>query len=74
MSQVRTKSWQVRLPKDENDQVDRLAAKRAMSKNDLVRQGLRLLVVVDGLTTGERLLIERRGKGQRREAVEVWLV
>jgi len=67
----RTKPWQLRLAAEEDADVEKLAARRMMSKNDVVRHALRLLVRLQQESeAGSRLLIDRSGEDQ----VEVWLL
>lgn len=62
--------WQLRLEPDEDDRAQKLADRRRVSKNDLVRTALRLFLRIETeVEAGARLLIERPGKGR---AVEVW--
>jgi hypothetical protein len=68
-----TTKWQVRLAPDEDAAADRLAAKHTVSKNDVIRRGLRLLAMVEKLAEdGTIILVQRRGR--KETAVEVWLV
>jgi hypothetical protein len=70
-----TKAWQVRLAPAEDADADRLAAKHTVSKNDVLRRGLRLLALVEkAAADGGRLLLQRRGRNQKPETVEVWLL
>ncbi len=70
-----TKAWQVRLSPKEDEAASQLASKHAISKNDVVRRGVRLLAFVEGLSEdGHRLLVHRRGRNQEDEAIEVWLI
>lgn len=69
----RPASWQLRLPGKEDVRVGELARERAISKNDVVRYALRLLLRLENETeAGARLLVERSDGG--REPVEVWLL
>lgn len=73
VSKPATSKWQLRLAPDEDEAADRLAAKHTVSKNDVIRRGLRLLAMIEGLAEdGQILLVQRRGR--KRKAVEVWLV
>jgi hypothetical protein len=73
VSKPTTSKWQLRLAPDEDEAADKLAAKHTVSKNDVIRRGLRLLAMIEGLAEdGQILLVQRRGRKQR--AVEVWLV
>ncbi|MFO0672652.1 MAG: hypothetical protein U0235_24075 [Polyangiaceae bacterium] len=73
MSKAQTTKWQLRLAVDEDQTADELAAKHGVSKNDVIRRGLRLLAMVEKLAEdGQILLVQRRGRKER--AVEVWLV
>lgn len=75
MDKPPTKSWQVRLPAGEDALVEQLAEKHAASKNDVVRRGLRLLALVDGvINEGGKLLIRRPKHDQDAETIEVWLI
>lgn len=65
--------WQVRLAPSEDEAATRLAEERMLSKNDVVRRALSLLLRLEEETrAGGRLLVERPGTG--RELVEVWLL
>ena len=67
------RKWQLRLSPQEDAEADRFARRRMVSKNDLVRYALRLLMRLERESeAGGRLLIERPGTG--REPVEVWLL
>jgi hypothetical protein len=60
---------------EEDKIVDRLAAKHGASKNDVVRKALRLLAKIEKLSDeGDRLIVERRGRNDDREALEVWVL
>ena len=52
---------------------DDLAAKHTVSKNDVIRRGLRLLAIVDKLAEDGRILLVQR-RGRKEKAVEVWLI
>jgi len=68
-----TTKWQLRLAPDEDEAADELAAKHTVSKNDVIRRGLRLLAMVEKLAEdGQILLVQRRGRKEK--AVEVWLI
>lgn len=69
----RAKPWQLRLASEEDEAVTRLAKRRTVSKNDIVRYALRLLMRLETETeAGGRLLVER--PGARKEPVELWLI
>jgi hypothetical protein len=65
--------WQLRLAPDEDNEADKLAQRRMMSKNDVLRHALRLLARLERETAaGARLLIDRNDAS--REQVEVWMI
>lgn len=65
--------WQLRLAPAEDNEADRLARQRNVSKNDVLRHALRLLLrFEEERKGGSRLLLER--SGARRELAELWLV
>ena len=65
-------AWQLRLAPDENRQAQKLANRRHMSRNDILRHALRLLVRLEEQTQGgARILLERPGEDK---AVEVWVL
>jgi hypothetical protein len=67
--------WQLRLAPDEDDATAKLAGTRVVSKNDVVRSALRLLLrVEEERARGSRLLIERATGDGQREVVEVWIL
>lgn len=67
------RAWQLRLTAKEDGEAERLAKQRMISKNDVVRHALHLLLRLElETTTGGRVLLERAGG--TREAVEVWVV
>jgi ferric-dicitrate binding protein FerR (iron transport regulator) len=67
------KLWQLRLSSSEDADVDRTAAERMLSKNDVVRRALHLLFRLEReVGAGGRLLIERPGSDGK--DVEVWLL
>jgi hypothetical protein len=68
-----TTKWQLRLAPDEDQAADKLAAKHTVSKNDVIRRGLRLLAMVENLAEGGRILLVQR-RGRKEKAVELWLV
>lgn len=72
MSQAKPSAkWQLRLPPGEDQEVEKLAAQRGVSKNDIVRHALRLLLRIEQEThTGGRLMVKRSDK--RHEVVEIW--
>lgn len=73
MSKALTTKWQLRLAPDEDETAARLATKHTVSKNDVIRRGLRLLALVEKLAEdGQILLVQRRGRKEK--AVEVWLI
>jgi hypothetical protein len=67
-------AFQLRLAPDEDKGAARVAEDRKISKNDVLRRALSLMLKIEKETrTGGRLLIERPGpKGL--ESVEVWLL
>lgn len=68
-----TRPWQVRLAPAEDQAAAKLAEERMISKNDVVRHALNLLLRLESeARSGGRLLIER--PDARRETVEVWLL
>ena len=70
-----SRAWQLRLTREDDKTVDRLAAKHGASKNDVIRKALRLLAKIEKLNDdGDRLIVERRGRSDDREAVEVWVL
>ena len=73
VSKAATKTWQVRRAENENSMADDLAAKHTVSKNDVIRRGLRLLAIVDKLAEDGRILLVQR-RGRKEKAVEVWLI
>jgi len=67
------RQFQLRLPRSEDEEVQWLADRQKISKNDIVRRALRLLARLERETQGgARLILERPGTA--REAVEVWLL
>ncbi len=71
-SEKPTRPWQVRLAPEEDEAAARLAEERMISKNDVVRRALSLMLRLEKETrAGGRLLLERPGTGER---VEVWLL
>jgi hypothetical protein len=68
-----SKAWQLRLATAEDKDVQKLADQRRVSKNDVVRQGLRMLLKVEKeMQAGARLFIER-SDGEK-QLIEVWFV
>ena len=65
--------WQLRLAPDEDSEAEKLAQRRMVSKNDVLRHALRLLARLERETAaGARVLIDRHEAG--REQVEVWMI
>jgi hypothetical protein len=73
VSNPATTKWQLRLAPDEDEAADKLAAKHTVSKNDVIRRGLRLLAMVENLAEGGHILLVQR-RGRKEKAVELWLV
>ncbi len=68
-----SRPWQLRLAPSEDEAAARLAEERMLSKNDVVRRALSLLVRLEAeARSGGRLLVERPGGSK--EPVEVWLL
>lgn len=66
--------FQVRLAPAENAEAERLAEERMLSKNDVLRRALNLLIRLEKETKeGGRILVERRSTGVP-ESVEVWFL
>lgn len=66
--------FQVRLAPEENAEAERLAQERMLSKNDILRRALNLLVRLENETkAGGRILVERRSNGVP-ESVELWFL
>ena len=66
-------TFQVRLAPAENAEAERLADERMLSKNDVLRRALNLLIRLEKETkSGGRILVERR-EGVP-ESVEVWFL
>jgi hypothetical protein len=65
---------QLRLAPDEDEGATKVASDRKISKNDVLRRALKLMLKVESETrAGGRLMLERRGpKGI--ESVEIWLL
>ena len=72
MSQKKSSAnWLLRLPTTEDREIQKLASERGVSKSDVVRHALRLLLRIERETeAGGRLLIKRSEESQ--EAIEIW--
>ncbi len=63
--------WQLRLPWGEDREVRRLAREKGVSKNDVVRHALHLLLRLERETeAGGRLMIKR--SEEKPDVVEIW--
>lgn len=73
-SEKQAQAFQVRLAPQEDSGAEKLASERKLSKNDVLRRALNLLLRLENETqAGARLLIERPGRKEP-EPVEVWLL
>lgn len=73
-SEKQTQAFQVRLAPEEDFRAEKLAGERKLSKNDILRRGLNLLIRLENeAQAGARLLIDRPGRKEP-EPVEVWLL
>lgn len=77
MDRLRSKSakWVLRLTADEEFSVRSIAQSRGLSKNDVVRRAVTLLVRLETETSaGSRFFVVRRGQGQEHQPMEIWML